>query len=43
MGTAEDFEGIAVYFMSDLSRFRTGDVVVVDGGWMANTGKSDIS
>jgi NAD(P)-dependent dehydrogenase (short-subunit alcohol dehydrogenase family) len=42
-GTADDFEGIGVYFMSDWSRFHTGDLVVVDGGWMANAGKSDIS
>lgn len=43
MGKAEDFEGIGVYFMSTLSRFHTGDVVVVDGGWMANAGKTDIT
>jgi NAD(P)-dependent dehydrogenase (short-subunit alcohol dehydrogenase family) len=43
MGTPDDFEGIGVYFMSELSRFHTGDVVVIDGGWMANAGKSDIS
>jgi NAD(P)-dependent dehydrogenase (short-subunit alcohol dehydrogenase family) len=42
MGTPEDFEGIAVYFMSDLSSFHTGDVVIIEGGWMANAGKSDI-
>jgi NAD(P)-dependent dehydrogenase (short-subunit alcohol dehydrogenase family) len=42
MGTPEDFEGIGVYFMSDWSRFHTGDVVIVEGGWMANAGKSDI-
>lgn len=41
-GTAEDFEGIGVYFMSDASRFHTGDLVKVDGGWMANAGKSNI-
>jgi NAD(P)-dependent dehydrogenase (short-subunit alcohol dehydrogenase family) len=43
MGTPADFEGIGVYFMSDLSSFHTGDVVIVEGGWMANAGKSDIS
>ncbi|WP_436790194.1 SDR family NAD(P)-dependent oxidoreductase [Yinghuangia sp. YIM S10712] len=43
MGTAEDFEGIGVYFMSDWSRFHTGDLVVIDGGWMANAGKTDIT
>ena len=29
--------------MSDGSRFHTGDVVNVDGGWMANAGKTDIA
>ncbi|GAA2444258.1 SDR family oxidoreductase [Actinomadura vinacea] len=43
MGVPDDFEGIGVYFMSDWSRFHTGDVVVIDGGWMANAGKSDVS
>lgn len=38
-GTAEDFEGIGVYFMSDASRYHTGDLVKIDGGWMANAGK----
>jgi NAD(P)-dependent dehydrogenase (short-subunit alcohol dehydrogenase family) len=42
-GRPSDFEGIAVYFMSDLSSYHTGDVVVVEGGWMANAGKTDIS
>jgi len=42
-GNAEDFEGIGVYFMSDASRFHTGDLVKVDGGWMANAGKANIS
>jgi hypothetical protein len=43
MGTPDDFEGIGVYFMSDWSRFHTGDVVIIEGGWMANAGKSDIT
>ncbi|MFM5907383.1 MAG: SDR family NAD(P)-dependent oxidoreductase [Novosphingobium sp.] len=38
-GTADDFEGIGVYFMSDASRYHTGDLVKIDGGWMANAGK----
>lgn len=41
-GAPEDFEGIGVYFMSDASRFHTGDLVKIDGGWMANAGKSNI-
>ena len=43
MGTPDDFEGIGVYFMSEWSRFHTGDVVIIEGGWMANAGKSDIT
>jgi NAD(P)-dependent dehydrogenase (short-subunit alcohol dehydrogenase family) len=42
-GTAEDFEGVGVYFMSDASRFHTGDLVLIDGGWMANAGKSNLA
>jgi NAD(P)-dependent dehydrogenase (short-subunit alcohol dehydrogenase family) len=42
-GTPEDFEGIAVYFMSDASRYHTGDLVKIDGGWMANAGKANLS
>ena len=41
-GAPEDFEGIGVYFAGDASRFHTGDVVTLDGGWMANAGKSDL-
>lgn len=41
-GTAEDFEGIGVYFMSDASRYHTGDLIKIDGGWMANAGKSNL-
>lgn len=33
----------AVYFTSDESRFHTGDVVIIEGGWMANAGKSDVT
>lgn len=43
MATPDEFEGIAVYFMSDESRFHTGDVVMIEGGWMANAGKTDIA
>lgn len=34
-GTPEDFEGIAIYLASDASRFMTGQIVYVDGGWLA--------
>jgi NAD(P)-dependent dehydrogenase (short-subunit alcohol dehydrogenase family) len=43
IGTPDDFEGIGVYFMSDLSKYHTGDTVIIDGGWMANAGKSNLS
>lgn len=32
-GSPEDLEGIAVYLASPASRFHTGDVVTVDGGY----------
>jgi gluconate 5-dehydrogenase len=34
-GRPEDFEGIAVFLASDASRFVTGQIVYVDGGWLA--------
>jgi len=36
VGRPEDFEGIAAYLASDASSFHTGDIIVIDGGWMAN-------
>lgn len=33
IGHSNDLDGIACYFMSDLSRFTTGQVIAVDGGW----------
>jgi NAD(P)-dependent dehydrogenase (short-subunit alcohol dehydrogenase family) len=33
IGQPSDLDGLAVYFMSDQSRFTTGQVVSVDGGW----------
>lgn len=33
-GTPADFEGIAAYLASDVSSFHTGDVIVIDGGFM---------
>ena len=32
-GTPDDFGGIAVYLMSDASRFHTGDSLLIDGGY----------
>lgn len=33
VGRPEDLDGLAVYFMSDQSKFTTGQVIAVDGGW----------
>jgi NAD(P)-dependent dehydrogenase (short-subunit alcohol dehydrogenase family) len=33
IGSPEDLDGAACYFMSDQSRFTTGQVLSVDGGW----------
>ncbi|MES2755188.1 MAG: SDR family oxidoreductase, partial [Pseudomonadota bacterium] len=35
MGTEEDFQGAAHFLASDLSRWVTGQNIVVDGGWTA--------
>ena len=32
-GTGDDFGGVAVYLASDVSRYHTGDVLVLDGGY----------
>jgi NAD(P)-dependent dehydrogenase (short-subunit alcohol dehydrogenase family) len=39
IGKAEDLDGLAVYFMSDDSKFTTGQVIAVDGGWSISEGK----
>lgn len=39
IGEASDLDGLACYFMSDLSRFTTGQVVSVDGGWSLSEGQ----
>jgi NAD(P)-dependent dehydrogenase (short-subunit alcohol dehydrogenase family) len=40
IGKPEDLDGLAVYFMSDLSKFTTGQVIAVDGGWEVSEGQS---
>lgn len=39
IGQPEDLDGLAVYFMSDQSRFITGQVIAVDGGWTVSEGQ----
>lgn len=39
IGKPEDTDGLAAYFMSDLSTFTTGQVVAVDGGWSISEGQ----
>ena len=34
IGRAEDLDAAVVFFLSDASRFVTGQVLAVDGGWM---------
>ena len=40
IGEAADLDGLAVYFMSDLSKFTTGQVIAVDGGWTVSEGQT---
>ncbi|MEP6594367.1 MAG: SDR family oxidoreductase [Ginsengibacter sp.] len=40
IGKPEDLDALAVYFMSDDSRFTTGQVIAVDGGWSITEGNS---
>ena len=39
IGSASDLDGAAIYFMSDHSRFTTGQVLAVDGGWSISEGQ----
>jgi NAD(P)-dependent dehydrogenase (short-subunit alcohol dehydrogenase family) len=38
-GRPEDLDGAAVFFMSDASRFTTGQTLYVDGGWEVSEGQ----
>jgi len=42
IGAPRDTDGLAVYFMSDDSKFTTGQVVAVDGGWSISEGQYPI-
>lgn len=39
IGTPEDLDAAAVYFMGDGSKFTTGQVLAVDGGWCVSDGQ----
>lgn len=39
IGQSEDLDGMAVYFMSEQSKFTTGQVMAVDGGWSISEGQ----
>jgi len=39
IGIPEDLDGLALYFMSDFSKFTTGQIVAVDGGWSISEGQ----
>jgi NAD(P)-dependent dehydrogenase (short-subunit alcohol dehydrogenase family) len=43
IGKPEDLDGLSVYFMSDQSRFTTGQVIAVDGGWTISEGQIPIN
>lgn len=38
-GQVEDLDGAAIYFMSDASKFTTGQILYVDGGWEVSEGQ----
>jgi len=39
IGAPSDLDAAAVYFMSDASKFTTGQVLAVDGGWCVSEGQ----
>ena len=43
IGQPADLDSAAVYFLSDESRFATGQVLAVDGGWCISDGQYDSS
>ncbi len=40
IGKPADLDGLAIYFMSDFSKFTTGQVIAVDGGWTISEGQT---
>jgi NAD(P)-dependent dehydrogenase (short-subunit alcohol dehydrogenase family) len=39
IGKPSDLDGAAIYFMSDQSRFATGQILSIDGGWDVSEGQ----
>jgi NAD(P)-dependent dehydrogenase (short-subunit alcohol dehydrogenase family) len=39
-GMPSDLDGAAIYFMSDFSKFATGQILTVDGGWGISDGQN---
>jgi NAD(P)-dependent dehydrogenase (short-subunit alcohol dehydrogenase family) len=39
IGQPDDLDGLVVYFMSEQSKFTTGQVITVDGGWSVSEGQ----
>lgn len=39
IGHPEDLDGLAIYFMSEQSKFTTGQIIAVDGGWAISEGQ----
>jgi NAD(P)-dependent dehydrogenase (short-subunit alcohol dehydrogenase family) len=38
-GRPEDLDGAAIFFMSDASKFTTGQTLYIDGGWEVSEGQ----
>jgi NAD(P)-dependent dehydrogenase (short-subunit alcohol dehydrogenase family) len=43
LGQPEDLEGAIIYLASDASKFVTGHILYVDGGWTAGGGYHQIA
>lgn len=41
IGRPDDLDAAAVYFLSDASRYVTGQVLAVDGGWTVSEGREE--
>jgi len=41
IGKSSDLDGAAIYFMSDYSKFTTGQILSVDGGWSISEGQRE--